>query len=151
MQCGGYLCRNPGHITPPQLLAKAKLDWEDVFVDIGARNADEVKTRGVNIGNAVIWNPPTRRIGQLITGKAMDDRAGLAIMTELLPHLRETKLKYRLFFASTIQEEMGLIGGGSLERNERFDFAITLDVGLAGDVPGITDQEMPVHVGCGPV
>ena len=149
----GFFAAVSGHVlvSSAKLRAKHDLDWDDIFVDIGASTAAEVRAKGVDVGNAVLWNPPTRRVGRLITGKAMDDRAGLAIMTELLTRLETRKLKYDLYFSATVQEELGLVGAGSLERFERFDLAIAVDVGLAGDVPGVEDRDMPVKLGAGPI
>jgi endoglucanase len=106
---------------------------------------------GVNVGDAVIWNPRTRRIGSLICGKAIDDRAGLAVMTELLKQLDVAKLQYDLYFASTVQEEMGLLGATSLGRKVAFDLAIAIDVGLSGDIPLVDEKEMPVRLSAGPI
>lgn len=147
----GVFAAISGHVASPLLRDKAILDWNDVFVDIGVSSADQAMERGIHIGDSVIWNPVTRRLGNLITGKAMDDRAALAIMTELLSRLKKDKLKYNVFFASTVQEEMGLVGAESLERNRAFDFAVALDVGLAGDVPGVQRKDMPIQLGDGPI
>ena len=147
----GVFATVTGHVTPPQHRQKKELSWDDVFVDLGANSEEGVRERGVNVGNAVIWNPATRRIGSLICGKAMDDRVGLAVMTELLKRLDVAKLQYDLYFASTVQEEMGLLGATSLERERAFDLAIALDVGLSGDIPLVDEKDMPVRLGAGPI
>ena len=38
----------------------------------------------MQVGDRVIWNPPTRRMGDFAYGKAMDDRVLLAVMDRLL-------------------------------------------------------------------
>jgi len=140
-----------GHVAPVALREKAVLDWDDVFVDVGLSSRESAAAAQICVGDPVIWNPPTRRVGDLVVGKAMDDRAALAVMTELLPRLNLDDLNYDLYFASTIQEEMGLVGASALERHQAFDLAVAFDVGLAGDVPGVSSRDMPVELGCGPI
>lgn len=147
----GVFAAISGHVTPPELREKKELGWGDFFVDIGATSAEEAAEWGVSIGDGVIWNPATRQVGHYIVGKAMDDRAALAIMTVLLERLDPGQLQYELYFASTVQEEIGLVGAYSLERDERFDLAIALDVGLAGDVPGVDTREINCRLGGGPI
>jgi len=56
----------------------------DIFVDIGVDSKAGAETLGVHVGAGVIWNPPTRRLGTRIFGKAIDNRVSLALMTHLL-------------------------------------------------------------------
>jgi endoglucanase len=147
----GVFATISGHVAPPERRKKDVLGWSDFFVDIGATSAEEAAAWGVRIGNGVLWNPPTRRLGHYIVGKAMDDRAALAIMTALLERLDPEELAYELYFASTVQEEIGLVGAYSLEREERFDLAVAVDVGLAGDVPGVDEHEIECRLGGGPI
>ncbi len=44
----------------------------DIFVDIGVDSKAGAETLGVHVGAGVIWNPPTRRLGTRIFGKAID-------------------------------------------------------------------------------
>lgn len=128
------------------------LGWNDVFVDIGARNQAEALDAGIRVGDSVIWNPSTRRMGEYIVGKAMDDRAGLAIITKLLQQVDPTNLHYDLTVASTVQEEMtSMIGAAALARSSLYDFAISLEISMAGDTPGMSLREMPTRLGGGPV
>lgn len=145
----GLFAAISGHVTPVVLREKPSLTWDDVFVDLGAADIAEVQSRGIQVGDAVIWNPPTKRLGDFIVGKAMDDRAGLAILTALLSKIDREKLTFDLFLAATVQEEMGLVGAGSLQNS--YDYAIALDVGLAGDVPGLTYKDVPAKLGGGPI
>jgi endoglucanase len=147
----GVFATLSGHVTPPEQKEKPVLGWGDFFVDIGATSEAEAKEWGVQIGDGVIWNPPTRQVGHYIVGKAMDDRAGLAIMTALLERLNLDELAYELHFGSTVQEEIGLVGAYSLERDEQFDLAIAIDVGLAGDIPGVDTREINCRLGGGPI
>ena len=72
-----------------------------------------------------------------MVGKALDDRVLLAVMTEVLRRVPPAELGCELTLAATVQEEIGLIGAQALAAREAFDAAIILEIGLAGDVPGV--------------
>jgi endoglucanase len=127
-------------------------EWNDWFIDLGIRGRKEIEDLGIGPGARVIWNPETRRIGRNITGKAMDDRAAIAIATvagEQLAGLDD--LPFELWLASTVQEENGLLGASSLADELRLDLAIALDVGLTGDIPGVDERDFPSRLGGGPM
>src|SRR5690606_21084034 len=110
----------------------------------------EAEQRGVHVGAGVIWSWPARRFGTRIAGKAMDDRALLAVMDLLLDELDPQALQYELWFAATIQEENGLHGARALAHQHRFDAMLALDVGLVGDVPTVQEKEYDARLGGGP-
>ncbi len=84
-------------------------------------------------------------------GKALDDRALLAIMTELVRRVPASEMRCRLTLAATVQEEIGLVGAAALGARHDFDAAIVLEIGLAGDIPGVPEDMMPVRLGQGPI
>lgn len=127
------------------------LTWDDLFVDVWAESRDQVRELGIDIGAPVIWNSPTRRRGNFVTGKALDDRVGLAIMDALLEELNRANLKFDLYLTSTILEELGLIGAASVNRELRCPYAIALDVGLSGDIPTVSDKDVSTRLGGGPL
>ena len=142
-----------GHVVGGQSSRKERLDWNDLFVDLGVENRAEVEALGVHPGCRVIWNPPTRRLGpHRIVGKAMDDRVALAIATLVGERLAgRDDLTHEVWLASTIQEENGLIGASSLADEERFDRCVAIDVGLTGDIPGPDRRDFPCRLGAGPM
>jgi tetrahedral aminopeptidase len=137
----GYFATLTGHILTPEQLGKTLWEWSDIFVEIGATSRAEAEARGVQIGDRVIWNPPTRQMGLLVVGKAMDDRAGLVLMDRLLEVLDRDHLAYDLTFISTVQEEVGLVGAEAIANHTDCEMAISLDIGPVGDVPGIDGTE----------
>jgi endoglucanase len=144
----GVVGARTGHLRAAAQREQA-LGWQEVFVDLGFRSRAEADHAGVHPGAAVVWNPPpTRRLGANIVGKAMDDRAALAIALEVARRAERARLKYDLWIASTIQEEGALAGADALGRD--YDLAISLDVGPAGDVPGVSPDEVPCVLGGGP-
>lgn len=149
----GYFATASGHVVGGRSSQKEKLEWNDLFVDLGISARAGVEALGIHAGCRVIWNPETRRLGaDAITGKAMDDRAALAIATEVGRRLaHRSDLDYEVWLASTVQEENGLIGAASLVDAQEFDRCINLDVGLTGDIPGPSKADFPCKLGAGPI
>lgn len=148
----GYIATASGHVVGGRGAKKERLAWNDFFVDLGATSAAEVAQLGIGSGSRVVWSPPTRRLRGNYVGKAMDDRALLAIATLAGEALAaRDDLAYEVWLASTVQEENGLIGAASLPDEVDFDLAIALDVGLTGDVPGPDVRDFPAKLGAGPI
>lgn len=147
----GVIATATGHVVGGPKYQK-DFEWNDWFVDLGIRSREEVEELGIGPGARVIWNPETRRIGRNITGKAMDDRAALAIATAAGERLAgDDDLPFELWLVSTVQEENGLLGASSLADELRLDVAIALDVGLTGDIPGVDERDFPSRLGGGPM
>ena len=102
-------------------------------------------------GTRVIWNATTEHWGEHVVGKALDDRVPLAVITEVLRRVPREDRACELTLACTVQEEIGLIGMSALAAHMSFDAAIVVEVGLAGDVPGVEERAMPLQLGRGPV
>lgn len=148
----GIFATASGHVVGGRNSQKEQFEWNDWFIDIGARSRDEVEQLDIGPGARVIWNPETRRIGRNITGKAMDDRAALAIATAVGEHLAGLDdVPYEVWLASTVQEENGLLGAASLADELTLDYAVALDVGLTGDIPGPDERDFPSRLGAGPI
>lgn len=73
---------------PPHLMKederKKVIEIKDMFVDVGAENKEEVKEMGIDIGSPVTIDREVVKLGKRITGKAFDNRAGLAVMIEAM-------------------------------------------------------------------
>jgi tetrahedral aminopeptidase len=86
-----------------------------------------------------------------VVGKALDDRVPLVVITEVARRVPPAERRVDLTLACTVQEEIGLIGASALASRERFDAAIVVEIGLAGDIPGVGEQMIPLRLGAGPV
>jgi endoglucanase len=146
----GMFATLTGHILSQRQRETPLLEWNDLWVDICASSRADVAELGITVGDRVIWNPPTRQRGKFIYGKAMDNRVALAVMDVLLQRLDKRKLAYNLYLTSTVQEEIGLIGAHSINRQIGAKYAIALDIGLSGDVPGVDQRDVAVRLGAGP-
>ena len=79
---------------PPHLMdaedRKKMIKLKDMFIDCGARSAAEAEEMGVEIGSPVTIDRTLRPLGNdLVTGKAFDNRAGVAMMVAALRLLKE--------------------------------------------------------------
>lgn len=98
----------------------------------------------------MIWDATTTQRGPHVVGKALDDRVPLAVITEVLRRVPLAERRFDLTLACTVQEEIGVIGASALAAREQFDAAIVVEIGLAGDIPGVKAQAMPLLLGGGP-
>lgn len=148
----GFFATTSGHVMTKRDKPDAHWEWNDWFIDLGASSRDEVEAMGIQPGCRIIWNPRVQRFGPTrITGKAMDDRAALAIATVAGEELaKRDDLAYEICLASTVQEENGLVGAQSIADSIDVDVCLNLDVGLTGDFPGPDIRNFPNKLGAGP-
>ncbi len=123
--------------VPPHTLTdeqrESKDEVSDVFIDLG-RDGEEVADL-VAVGDLVTLDQTTARIGERITGKALDDRVCVFAMVEAARRIENPDVT--IHFAATVQEEVGLRGAHALGVDVDPDLAIALDVTVANDVPQI--------------
>jgi endoglucanase len=146
----GVLAAVTGHVATLALPEPAEMTWNDFWVDTGLSRAD-LLAAGVTPGTRVVWQASTEQFGPHVVGKALDDRVPLAVITEVLRRVPRDDLAWELTRACTVQEEVELIGALALTAREQFDAAIAVEIGMAGDIPGVSEQVMPVRLGAGPV
>ena len=118
---------------------------EDVVVDPGLPY-DELEDR-VSPGDLVTLAQSTERVGETVTGKALDDRVCLFAMLEAARRLEDPEVT--IHFCATVQEEVGLRGARALGVDVDPDLAIALDVTVANDVPGFDAGDHVTDLGEG--
>ncbi len=138
---------------PPHMLKeeerKKEIKIEDMFVDVGAASEDEVKSLGIEIGTPItIDREFTDLAGNRVTGKALDNRVGVAMLIRALQRMESPHTVYAVF---TVQEEVGLKGAKVSAYSLNPDCAIATDVTIPGDHPGIEKKDASVEMGRGPV
>ena len=82
-----------------------------------------------------------------VTGKALDDRAGVAMLIEALKH---TQSSATIFFVGTVQEEVGLKGARTSAFHLEPDAALVGETAVASDYPGGKKMESSLALGKGP-
>jgi endoglucanase len=141
---------------PPHLMdaedRKKMVKLKDMFIDIGARSAAEADALGVEIGSFMTLDRELTLMGNgFVTGKALDNRAGLVMMLTALKALKRRKVKATIQAVGTVQEEVGLKGARTSAYGLDPDVAIATDVTIPGDHPGVTLNDSHVEAGKGPV
>jgi endoglucanase len=144
----GIIGSKPPHIQKEEERKKV-ITYDDLFIDIGARNLEEAKKMGVKIGNPIGFDIKFVKVGKnIVIGKAFDDRVGCAVMVEAMKRLKKTDCT--VYAVGTIQEEVGLRGATTAAFGIYPDIGIALDVTIAGDVPGVKETEAPIRMRKGP-
>lgn len=118
---------------------------EELYIDLGLP-ADSIREQ-VRIGDFVTMDRTLEQLGNRVTAKAMDDRAGVFTMIEALRKLGAHKAN--VLAVATVQEEVGLRGAGTSAYTVEPDVAIALDVTLALDIPGMPEADAVTRLGDG--
>ena len=118
----------------------------EMFVDTGL-NKEELEKLGVDIGSCLsLGYRHNFNLGkkEIIAGKALDDRIGCYILTELIK--KSHKFKNEIFFVFTVQEEIGLYGAKTSAYEINPDYAIVAEVTSSDDMK----TEPTIEIGKGP-
>lgn len=123
----------------------------EMYIDIGARSADEVRAMGVSLGDPIGYVGGLAELG-LNTGRyiahGLDDRAGCAVLLELLASLKGVELPGDLYCLFSVQEEVGLRGARTAGQAILADVALALDMTAADDTPDTGTKHL--RLGAGP-
>jgi tetrahedral aminopeptidase len=147
----GLLAAASGHVLTAEQREEHRIGYDDFWVELGLRDRASVLALGLHPGAPVVFATEVREIGRLLVGPSMDDRVGLAAMDALLDAVAGEELPCDLWLAATVQEENGVHGARALARHDHWDAAVALDVGLVGDVPGVSEREHATTLGAGPI
>ena len=126
----------------------------DMFVDVGATSREDATQRlGIRPGDPVVPDSTFLPLAgnERYLAKAWDDRVGLAVMILALRELATPASHPNTIHAvATVQEEVGLRGAQTSANAVQPDVGINLESGVAGDFPGITQDEAQEKLGGGP-
>jgi putative aminopeptidase len=121
------------------------------YLDVGAGSADDARDRlGIAVGDFVVYERTFRRDGPSVWANAVDDRAGLAVLTEVADRLVADAPDRRVTILASVQEEFSLRGLLPAVRTIAPDLILSLDISPACDTPDLRDGS-EVHLGGGPV
>lgn len=130
-----------------------KLD--NIFIDVGCRNKEEVEKLGVHVG-CVITYPDEMTIlnKDKIVCRAIDNRMGGFMIAEVARLLHENKkdLPFGLYITNSVQEEVGLRGAEMIAERIQPNAAIVTDVTHDTTTPMIDKKTQgEARIGDGPV
>jgi len=140
----GVIGSKPIHIMTPEDRKKLP-EIGELHVDLGL--PAKTVSANVAIGDMVTLEQSFLDLGECVTVKALDDRVGVYVMLEALRKLRRHQVD--IYAVGSVQEEVGLRGATASAFGVAPDIAIALDVTIACDVPGVSDDKKISRLGEG--
>ncbi len=139
---------NPGivplHISSPEDGRKVP-ELSEFYIDLGLPG-NKVKQL-VEIGDMVTLKQDFKHIGDIVSGKCLDNRCCVWLGIRMLQKIK--KPKFDVYMAFTVQEEVGLRGAQAAAYGIAPDLGIALDTTI-GDAPfGVADYKQVSKLGHG--
>ena len=149
----GKIIRGVIGMKPPHLMKQEErtkvVPLEELFVDIGVTSREEAEKLGVRVGSPVdLDREAVRLAGDRVTGKAFDDRVGVAVLVKAFKEIEPKE--QTIYLVISVQEEVGLKGARVAAQKINPEVGIGVDVTTANDVPGVTPKDHVAYVGKGP-
>jgi putative aminopeptidase FrvX len=142
------------HLRKRTLGSEKAPEVHELFVDVGASNPEEVKELGIRVGHPAVYADHAEPLGKnRIVGRALDNRIGGFIISQVLKQIKEasSKVAATVIAANAVQEEIGGHGAKMITHRLQPDLCLVLDVTHATDTPGIEKAEHgDVELGGGP-
>jgi endoglucanase len=147
----GIIGAKPPHLLPADERNKV-VSKKDMYIDIGASKREAAEEVGVRLGDPIIPRADFVILANEKTymSKAFDDRVGTALIVSALQELKDRDHPNTIFGVATVQEEVGIRGATTSVHAVDPDVAIVLESDIAGDVPGIKDEDSAIKLGAGP-
>lgn len=123
------------------------LKYRDLCIDIGAKDKDRAKEL-VSLGDFAVFDGEYTEFGEnLVKSKALDDRAGCAVLLELMKEDYDNDM----YFVFTVQEEVGVRGATIATSRIKPDIALVLEGTTCSDVHGSKPHNQVTNLGGGAV
>ncbi len=104
---------------------------ENIFIDVGAENKQEVLDMGIHVGCVITYEDEMSILNdRYYVGRALDNRMGGFCVAEVARMIHENKidLPYTLYVVNAVQEEVGLRGAEMITQTIKPNVAIVTDV-----------------------
>ena len=134
--------------------AKLTPKLENIFIDVGAKDKEEVEKLGIHVGCVITYEDEMDVLNnRYYVGRALDNRMGGFCIAEVARLLRENKveLPYSLYVVNSVQEEVGLRGAEMIAETIKPHVAIVTDVTHDTHTPLVSSKKHgDVRSGKGP-
>jgi len=135
----GVIASKAIHLQTPEERSKAT-PVRSMYIDIGAKDREDAK-KYVSVGDYAVFDSDFEIFGKdgcMMKGKALDDRAGCAMLIETMRNLHREpcNLPFDVCFAFTCCEEVGISGANVAAFGIKPDTAIVLEATAVNDLPG---------------
>lgn len=104
---------------------------ENIFIDVAAKDKEEVLAMGIHVGCVITYEDEFRVMNdRYYCGRALDNRIGGFCIAEVARWLKEQKIElpFSLYIVNSVQEEVGLRGAEMVSRAIQPHVAIVTDV-----------------------
>ncbi len=126
---------------------KKKITVSELYIDIGAKDAKDA-SKVVSTGDYVSFISGYTQIGSgFVCSKAIDDRAGCAVMLDII----DKHIDYDTYFVFTVQEEIGLRGACVATYGICPDYALVIETTTAADISDVSGAKRVCELGKGAV
>jgi putative aminopeptidase FrvX len=134
--------------------AKLQPKLENIFIDIGAKDKEEVLAMGVHVGSVITYPDELEIINdRYYCGRALDNRMGGFCIAQVARLLKERSidLPFSLYIVNSVQEEVGLRGAQMITDRIKPQVAIVTDVTHDTNTPLLEKKKVgDVKAGKGP-
>ena len=122
---------------------------EDLYVDVGAASSEQVLEMGIDVGCFGAFESRYLEMpNDIICGKALDDRAGLAILMRFLDMTADRKFDWDVYVVAAVQEEFNIRGIIPTVHRIQPDAMLGVDITPSCDTPDMYYND--VALGKGP-
>ena len=143
----GVVACLPPHVQSAEDMDKS-LPVKDLVIDTGLSR--EEAERRIPVGTPAVYRGGCFPLGEeLLCGKALDDRAGFAVLLDALERLKDKQLNVDLYVLGSTQEETHSAGAITAAYELAPDWCVAVDV-THGDSPDASKNET-FPLGKGPV
>lgn len=152
-QVRGVFGVKPIHLVKRDDMENA-ISIDEMYIDIGAADKEEAE-KYVSVGDFATFESDFVSFGQdgrMIKAKAIDDRAGCAIMCDLMKELYPIKdsIPFDMYFAFTCREELGISGARSAAHITDPDHALIFESTAVADICEVPSHTTVAKQGDGP-
>ena len=134
--------------------AKLAPKTNNIFIDVGAEDKEEVLKMGINVGCVITYEDEMVVLNdRYYVGRALDNRMGGFCIAEVARLLKEkgTSLPFTLYVVNSVQEEVGLRGAEMIAHTIKPNVAIVTDVTHDTHTPLVNTKKLgDVKGGKGP-
>ncbi len=142
----GVIGCKPIHVLTPEEKEKYT-PLSEMLIDIGASSKEEA-AKMVTPGDQATFMGSCTDLGEdCFCGRAADDRAGCAMLIELI----RCPLPYDCTFVFSVQEETGCAGAKAAAFSQRPEIAIAVECTSASDLAGVPGHKTICALNKGPV
>ncbi len=125
---------------------KKVVKQKNMYIDIGAKDKEDAEAV-VALGDYIAFDSEYVEMGDgKIKAKAIDDRAGCAMLIEAMKQSYENDM----YFCFSTREEIGIRGAGVIAYRLELDVAFIVEATIEAHLPDVKEYNCPTFMGKGP-